>query len=230
MIDSNVSVIDEARAQPMEGGLQRPMVTEPITRISFEPTAPQASPDLNQGHLILQEVAATTAVRLEKGGFLSQEESEDFWKAYCAFCRSSCDSQDYSRDFLIFAAHRYAEIHSIAPDDSIHRMQKMLWEQLQEALHYWSLGSLPGGSRDLFEKYPSIESASMLLLCPVFAAGEDSIIHVAALNPIAGLVTAEWVRHELRSGPSSEESFLFTFAVGFPAWINLQQMLFQHEL
>ena len=75
-------------------------------------------------------------------------------------------------------------------------MQKLLRRRLHDHVHYWSLGLLPSFDQSLYEQFPSLKEVCEILLCPAVFAAEDCIVHVAALNPMAGMVAAEWIRHD----------------------------------
>jgi hypothetical protein len=202
------------------------MISESVTGIRFQPPAPVTSADGAFWVPLLENIAASTANHLQRGGYLVDLETQEILAGYRSLLDSALPPHSGSKDFLDFLANYQSQKHSVPRDDEVVRMQRILARQLHEHAHYWSLGPIADPSHALYEQCPSLEVACRRLCCPAICAAED-IVHVAALNPFAGLVVAEWIHHDakLTSG-FGDVPFVFTLMVDFPSWAALRQRHF----
>lgn len=201
------------------------MIFEPVTGISFPPPAPGASASAALGISILEGIASCTSTYLVRGGYLGDEEKVEVLNAYREHIAGLSIPVPMSNDFLIFAAEYQAQKHAIPRDGEIQRMHKTLRQNVYEPVHFWSLGAVPDPSHSLYVQCPALRGACEMLQCPAICANDD-IVHVAALNPFAGMVAAEWIRHDAALTRFGERPFVFTLMVEFTSWTTLRQRHF----
>lgn len=200
------------------------MIFEPITGISFSPPAFGASADVELGISLLERVADCTATHLQRSGYLGDKERREILELYSSHLASEPASHSTSRDFLMFLGEDRSQRHAIPRDGEVKRMQKSMRRHLYDRVHYWSLGAMQTAPHLLHERSPSSKVACDLLLCPALCPAND-IVHVAALNPFAGMVAAEWIRQDGIEG-MREEPFVFTIMVDISSWLPLQRRHF----
>jgi hypothetical protein len=105
-------------------------------------------------------------------------------------------------------------------------MQKLLRKSVNDSVHQWSFGPLPGRPSTLYEQYPRLRAACKALGCPFTQAGESGIVHVCSLNPISALVASSWISQELKHDSEGDEPFVFTFFTELATWQALIQRHF----
>ncbi|MDA0814289.1 MAG: hypothetical protein O3C21_18100 [Verrucomicrobia bacterium] len=201
------------------------MIFEPVTGISFPPPDPGTCATIELGISILEAIANCTAIHLHRGGYLAGEhEKQEVLAAYRSHLAVSAPGAK-ENDFVLFLADYQALKHAIGRDGEIKRIHKILQRQIYERIHYWSLGNLSDPSHALYVQCPSVRVACELLVCPAICANDD-IVHVAALNPFAGLVAAEWIRNDAGQIRFGEQPFVFLLMVEFAAWTTLHKRHF----
>lgn len=185
---------------------------------------PATGPDAGSLLPVLERIAQTTARHLRQGGYLSDQESDSVLAAYPKTL------QDHTRpahDFLLFIAEvQSAKKTSLSVEGEVTRMQKVLRGSLNERVHGWSFGTLPGRPTSLYDHCPGLRQVCSALGCPSVLAGETSIVHTVSLNPIAALVTAFWISHELNRQAEGDAPFVFSFVADLPAWQPMIQTHF----
>lgn len=177
--------------------------------------------------MVLDLIAASTAAHLQRGGYLADTEVKDILSAYNSSLMQLGSPRFVAGDFLHFLAQHQAKKHGIPMEGEIKRMHKLLHGQLNDSVFYWSLGQLPGRALTFYEQCPSLRGICELLLCPSVFAGEENILHVAALNPVAGLVAAEWIRHDYPILEQRDEPFIYLFMMEFLWWDAMQHRHFR---
>ena len=203
------------------------MITEPVTGISFESPQAGRAVGVELSVSIQGRIAACTAAKLQQGGYLGDTEVPELLADYKEYVTWAATSQGTSCDFLHYLARRQAGKHGLGVESEVKIMHKLLRGRLNESVFYWSVGSFPSRTMTLYEQYPSVREVCTLLLCPAVYTGGDSIIHVTALNPVAGLVAAEWIRHDISLLENRDEPFVYPFMVDFPCWDSMQHQHFQ---
>ncbi|SKA82391.1 hypothetical protein SAMN02745166_00901 [Prosthecobacter debontii] len=168
---------------------------------------------------VLERIAQTSTKHLLEGGYLSDTESGPILPAYGQALASSSPPAD----FLSFVAETQASKHSVTVEGEISRMQKLLRSRLNDRVHYWSFGPLPGRASALYEHCPGLKAVCSTLGCPATLAGETSIVHVASINPVAALVASFWISHELNRAADGDAPFVFSFLTDLPIWQTLMQ-------
>lgn len=196
------------------------MPTEAITGISFP--SPASTADTAAMNEVLRAIAECCVNRLREGGYLSENEAKPLLHAY----EQNLEWRNGPPDFLAFTAESQAEKHSLTVDGEVQRMQKLLRGSLHDRVHYWTFGPIPGRAGSLYDVCPSLRAACSALACPAVLAGEDSVMHVASINPVAALVAASWISHEIRNDAEGEAPFVFPFLIDLPAWNLLLQRHF----
>lgn len=186
-------------------------------------TLPSA-PDAGSLWPALERIATTTARHLRQGGYLSEQESSVLLAAYPKTLQTASTC---GHDFLLFTAEvQVAKKPSLTVEGEVARMQKVLRGSLNERVHAWSFGPLPGRPSSLYDHCPGLRAVCSALACPAVLAGETSIVHIVSLNPIAALVSAFWIGHELNRLAEGESPFVFCFVAELPAWQLLVQRHF----
>jgi len=168
---------------------------------------------------VLDRIAQTSVKHLQQGGYVSEAEAAPLIPAY----QKALASAKPPSDFLIFVAEAQATKHSLTVEGEITRMQKLLRSCLNDRVHYWSFGPLPGRASALYEHCPGLRPVCSALGCPATLAGENSIVHIASINPVAALVISFWISHELNRETEAEAPFVFPFLLDLPAWQALMQ-------
>lgn len=198
------------------------MPTETITGITFPSLPPTAALETSEIQPVLKEIAECCVKHLRQGGYLSEAEAKPLLTEY----NQGLGYRIGPPDFLAFAAECQAEKHSLTVDGEVQRMQKLLRASLQDRVHYWTFGPIPGRAGSLYDQCPSLRAACSALGCPAVMAGEDSVMHVASINPVAALVAAAWIGHELSQIEDSDMPFVFPFLIDLTAWNVLLQRHF----
>jgi hypothetical protein len=200
-----------------------PKVTDTITGISFLP--PEPSSGLMAAINVLESIAACSVNHLQQGGYMADTEIHGLLQGYHSHLTSG-GSLPACRDFLAYTALHQARKHAVTPEGEVSRMQRVLRQRLHDEVHYWSVGMMPGRPNSLYEPCPSLRVACSLLGCPAVLSGDDSIVHVASLNPVSALVASAWIRHEITHSGQQEPPFVFPFIVDLATWESLQQRHF----
>ncbi len=198
-------------------------VTDSITGISFLP--PEPSSGLTAAVNVLESIALCSVNHLQQGGYIADTEIPALLQAYHTHVAAGT-TLPTARDFLAFTALHQSRRHSVTPEGEVTRMQRLLRQRLHDEVHYWSVGLLPGRPGSLYEHCPSLRVACSLLGSPSVLSGDDSIVHVAALNPVAALVSSAWIRHEFTHVTHRDPPFVFPFIVDLTSWETLQQRHF----
>lgn len=168
---------------------------------------------------VLERIALTSIKHLREGGYVSEAEAAPLLPAYQTALQSSTPPPD----FLSFVAERQAKKHSLTVEGEITRMQKLLRVCMNDRVHFWSFGTLPGRATALYEHCPGLRSVCATLGCPATLAGETSIVHVVSMNPVSALVTSFWIGHELNRETDGDAPFVFSFLTDLPTWQVLMQ-------
>ena len=200
------------------------MPNEPITGITFPKSATDC--DENASLKVLDAIATCCTRHLQQGGYLSDVEAKRLMISYRAMLATRPQTKHASMDFLAFIADAQAEVHALQSDAEIARMQRLLRRSLNDRVHYWSVGPLPGRAGSLYEQFPQMRAICSALGCPGVIAGEESVMHVASINPVAALVAASWICHESSSSSHGDAPFVFPFLVDAPTWNTLLQRHF----
>lgn len=173
---------------------------------------------------VMEIIARTTHARLEQEGCFSNDDAISLLDDYV---EKLGDHSGAMPDFLNFAAERSAQKNSsLTVDGELARMQKLLRKSLNGSVYQWSFGPLVGRSSTICQQHPRLRAACMVLGSPFTEAGEKSIVHVAALNPVSALVASTWITQELSSSSDGEKPFVFTFFTDLAAWQMLMQRHF----
>lgn len=200
-----------------------PKITDTITGISFLPPEPAAG--LSAAVSVLESIASCSASHLQQGGYIADTEVMGLLGGYRTHLTGS-GTLPANRDFLAFAAMQQSRRHHVPPEGEVSRMQRLLRQRLHDEVHYWSVGMLPGRVTSLYDHCASLRVACSLLGCPAVLSGDDSIVHVASLNPVSVLVAAAWIRHEIAQSANRDIPFVFPFIVDLATWDSLQQRHF----
>lgn len=200
------------------------MSLENIAGLTF--TSPFHATDEAARRSVLEAVASCCAQQLRQGGYFSHSEAEAMLNTYRSTMLAS-DSRHPANDFLYFSAEQQAKKHALTLDGELHRMQMLLllrWS-LSDRVHCWTFGTLPGRAASLYEYCPPLRACCELLGCPAILAGENSLVHVASINPVAVLAAAAWIGTELGQ-LNGESPFVFPFMIDLPLWSALRQRHF----
>jgi hypothetical protein len=188
------------------------MPVEAITGINVTSSSPAAH--ITAMFPTLEEIATSCVRHLRAGGYLSEAEGKEMLTSYLC----SLTSRNPPKDFLLFTAEIQGEKHSLAVDSEVSRMQRLLRGSVNERVHYWTFGPIPGRAASLYEHCPAIREVCGVLGCPAVIAGETSIMHVASINPVSVLVAGKLITEELSKVEDAEGPFVFPFLVDLPAW------------
>jgi len=171
---------------------------------------------------VLERIAQTTVTHLRHGGYVSEDEAAPVVAAYQAALKADVQPPD----FLAFVAEFQAKKHSLTMEGEVIRMQKLLRSCLNDRVHYWSFGPLPGRATALYEHCPALRSVCATLGCPASLAGETSIVHVASINPVAAMVASFRISQELNREAEGDIPFVFSFLADLPVWQAMMQRHF----
>lgn len=184
-------------------------MTESLTGIPLP-----AKTDRTSLRPVLERIAHISLKHLREGGYVSEEESAPLLPAYS----DALNSFPPPTDFLTFVAEAQTAKHTVTVEGEISRMQKLLRSRLNDRVHFWSFGTLPGRSSALYEHCPGLQPVCSTLGCPATLAGETSIVHVTSLNPVAALVVSFWISHELNRTTEGDAPFVFSFLTDLSTW------------
>lgn len=196
------------------------MPVESITGIAF----PGVSPAMGGAEVqpVLERIAGCCLKHLRQGGYVSDDEAVTLLTAY----QKSLQPAVRPRDFIVFVAEAQAARHKVTVEGEVQGMQKLLRHSLNDRVHAWSFGLPPGRATALYEHCPALRPVCAALGCPATLAGETSIVHVASINPVAALVAAFWIDHEVTRVAGGDSPFVFPFLVDMPSWNTLCQRHF----
>lgn len=183
-----------------------------------------ASPDSRSLQPVLERIAQTTARHLRQGGYLSDQECAGMLAGYPTAIQEPSRA---SSDFLLYVAEaQAARKNSLSIEGEVARMQKVLRGMLNERVHVWSFGPPPGNPGSLYQHCPGLRPVCSTLGCPSLLAGETNIVHTFSLNPVAALVAAFWISHELNRQAEGDSPFVFSFVAELPVWQPVMQRHF----
>lgn len=168
---------------------------------------------------VLERIAQTTVKHLRQGGYVSEAEAAPWIPAYL----TALNSAHPPADFLTYVADVQAQKHSLTQEGEVIRMQKLLRNCLNDRVHYWSFGPLPGRAAALYDHCAGLRPVCAALGCPATLAGETSIVHIGSINPVSALVASFWISHELNRETDGDAPFVFSFLMELPAWHILMQ-------
>lgn len=172
---------------------------------------------------VLDRIVGTTVIYLQQGDYLEEGESEHLLAAYGEQLDAA---SGIIPDFLEFVAGYQAQKHTHSAEGELSRMQSLLRSSLNDRVHCWSFGPLPGRASALYEHCPVLRPVCMALGCPAILTEETSIVHVASLNPVSALASSFWISQELNRTSEGDAPFVFSFFTDLPAWQLLMQRHF----
>ncbi|TDU70886.1 hypothetical protein EI77_02004 [Prosthecobacter fusiformis] len=170
----------------------------------------------------LERIGQTSMNHLREGGYITEAEAKPLLLDY----QSALVSAKPPTDFLTFVAENQAAKHSLTVEGEIGRMQKLLRSCMNDRVHCWSFGPLPGKASSLYDHCPKLRNVCATLGCPASLAGETSIVHIASINPVAAQVASFWIRQELNRETEADAPFVFSFLTDLPSWQLLMQRHF----
>ena len=171
---------------------------------------------------MLEAIARVCVRHLREGGYITEEEAAPLLAEYSEQLKAAGERHD----FLAFLAERQAQKHSLTFEGEVARMQKVLRARMNERVHYWTFGPLPGRPNSLYDRHPMMRKVCAALACPSVLLGDAGMVHTASINPVAALVAGAWISHEMQQEAEAEKPFVFSYLVDLPAWNSLLQRQF----